>query len=120
MERLIEDWLKEIPEEDVREAALRNRANEIETDGYYADYKTARSLRRAIADGFEWVATQEGHDFWFGVYNSLLAPSPDNKALLDEAVGLLEKLLPIIRDDAEHWILTEDVQTFLSKINGSK
>jgi hypothetical protein len=60
-ERLIEDWLGDLPEP-YRTQALNNRANCLSQQ--YLNIKRARSGAEAINDAFDWAGTPEKHAYW--------------------------------------------------------
>ena len=71
--KTIKEWLNEIPEPEIREAALRNM--DIEKERWYGDpieLRERETLSRAICCAFTWEDTPEGHDFWQDYENKLI------------------------------------------------
>lgn len=63
--KTIKEWLNEIPEPEIREAALRNM------DLEYKDVERD-CLSDAIHASFSWGSSIEGVDFWRDFYNNLI------------------------------------------------
>jgi len=61
----IEDWLKELPEP-YRSKALYTRIE------YPLSDRLTKSLAEALVFGFNWKSTDEGHDYWDKVDNTIL------------------------------------------------
>ena len=54
------DWLKTIPDEEIREKAIAN----YNSDFIVGSIPAINCIGDAINYAFEWESTQEGHNFW--------------------------------------------------------
>lgn len=64
------EWLSEIPDRKVREAATRNLLNQ-HGDKAFMTTDFARSLKVALPRMFEFVQTPEGKQYWLDVCKEL-------------------------------------------------
>lgn len=61
MEKTILQWLNEIEEPEIREAAIRNYNYDLD---FGSNYGKLSHLSLGIAFGFDWSKSEEGYEFW--------------------------------------------------------
>lgn len=70
MYKTILDWYYELPPPYGGQAAR----NHIRQHGFPVDpsgRQQSTAAHHAVNEGFDWISTPEGHDYWWSVYQSL-------------------------------------------------
>lgn len=107
MTKKISEWLNEIADPQIREAALRNLKK---YPFYHSDYFNAINISQALGNAFFWNNSKEGHQFWRKVFSAYiddtsLPPYPTSNLDLDK---ISESLKDTIKNTT-----TEDVDKLL-------